>query len=127
MIAILASYSTNIIRLYLDGVFAAIAMDSFAIVKVQHQLQAVQVEDSSRKFVGFMASSSNGFRTDKSWRCTDVYRDGWFLPSYNDTSWPTAHAVTIFTYFIAPDAKWIGYAFPRKRIFCRRTKGKKTF
>ncbi|XP_078381578.1 fibroblast growth factor receptor 2-like [Oculina patagonica] len=69
-----------------------------------------------------MASSSNGFRTDKSWRCTYVYRDGWFLSSYNDTLWPRAHAMARKTYFIAPDAKMIGYVYPRKRIFCRRTK-----
>ncbi|KAL9964324.1 hypothetical protein ACROYT_G027952 [Oculina patagonica] len=122
LITIRASYKTNIIRLYLDGVFTAITKGSLALLKDQHELQAVQVEDSSRDYVVFIASSSNGFRTDKSWSCTDVYRDGWFLPSYNPTSWPRAHAVTTYTYFIAPDAKWIGYVSPRKRIFCRRTK-----
>ncbi|XP_078361490.1 uncharacterized protein LOC144645827 [Oculina patagonica] len=112
LIAIRAGYYTNVIMLYLDGVFTARATGSLALVKDQHKLQAVQVEDNSF-WVGFMASSSNGVRTDKSWRCTDVYHEGWFLPSYNDTSWPRAYAIAGDTYFIAPDAKWIRHSNTR--------------
>ncbi len=46
LIAIRARYYTNVIRLYLDGVFTAIATGSLALLKDQHELQAVQVEDS---------------------------------------------------------------------------------
>ncbi|KAL9980663.1 hypothetical protein ACROYT_G009275 [Oculina patagonica] len=125
LIAILPSYPTDLIRLYLDGVLIATAKGCLTVIKDQHELQAVQVEDDSpRSFVVFKASSSNGIRTDKSWRCTNVYHKGWFLPGYNDTLWPRPFVdVHVgYTLFIAPDAKWIGHVFNSKRIFCRWTK-----
>ncbi|KAL9980672.1 hypothetical protein ACROYT_G009285 [Oculina patagonica] len=116
-----AEVYTNIIWLYLDGVFTTRAKGSLALLKDQHDFLAVQVEGHY-----FVASSSNGVRTDKSWRCTNVYHGGWFLPSYNDSSWPRVHVHSRAdeTYFVAPDAKWIRciVASGYNRIFCRQTK-----
>jgi len=119
-------------RLYLDGIFTAEAEDSLTVLKkYQHKLQAVQVEDSLETDVLFVASSSNGIKTDEHWRCTDVADDGWFLPNYTDFSWlkPYFFDSNSHGYIIAPDAKWIGYERASNRIYCRRnlTTGKETF
>jgi len=118
--------------LYLDGIFTAETEHSLTVLKKdQHKLQAVQVEDGSAKDVFFLASSSNGIKTDEHWRCTNVFDDGWFLPNYTDISWPKAFVLDNNTraYFIAPDAKWIGYERESNRIYCRRnlTTGKEIF
>ena len=79
------------------------------------------MEDGRSIDVSFLASSSSGFRTDKWWRCTNVYHEGWFLPCYNDTSWPRSYVSSnIEKYFIAPEAKWIGYVGKSNKIYCRR-------
>jgi len=119
-------------RLYLDGSLTAEAEDSLTVLKKdQHKLQAVQVEDYSAKHVLFLGSSSNGIKTDEHWRCTNVFEDGWFLLNYTDNSWPKAVVQDNNTggYFIAPDAKWIGYQTLSNMIYCRRsiTTGKETF
>ena len=114
---------TQSIRLYLDGVFTAEANDALTLVKDQHKLQAVHVEDSAPSNDAlFLSSSSNGIRTDESWKCTNVYHDGWFLPDYDDSFWPEAFVVGNNTrfHFIAPDAKWIGYVQFSNKIYCRR-------
>ena len=132
MIAILGARPTHNITLYLDGVFIAKAVGSLTVIKHQHKLQAVQVEDGPLFDVTFLASSSNGVRTDGSWRCTNTYHDGWFLPSYNDTAWPSPYVFPSKpgNNFIAPDAKPIGYLLkPSNIIYCRgnATIGEKTF
>lgn len=132
MISILGSHPNNTIRLYLDGIFAAEAVDSLTILrKDRHKLQAVQVEDGSAEDVLFLASSTNGINSDKQWRCTNAFDEGWFLPNYTDISWPKVFVVANNTgdYFIAPEAKWIGYEVVSNRIYCRRTltTGKKNF
>lgn len=122
MIAILTG-NTHTISLYLDGVFTGKANHSLSVVKDQHEIQAIQVEDSSVSDVGFLSSSSDGVRTNKLWRCTNVYHDGWFLPSYNDTSWPRPYVFNSNSdkRFIAPDAKVIGYLLTKSnKIYCRR-------
>ena len=112
--------------LYLDGVYRAYTPRGIlTIVRDQHKLQAVEVEDRSPDDVDvrFIASSSNGVRTDKWWRCTSQYHKGWFLPSYDDSSWSRAYVGNDNTkryHFIAPDAKWIGNVFTAKKIYCRR-------
>ena len=112
------------IELYLDGVFTTKAVGSLTVVKEQHQLLAVQVEDKiAQEDVFFVASSSNGVRTNRSWKCTNKYHQGWFLPNFNDTSWPEPYADDDNTrvYFVAPDAKWIAYLLAKSnKIFCRR-------
>ena len=127
MIAIYASHARQTIRLYLDGVFTAEAVDSLTVVKDQHKLQAIHVVDPSVDVDAFvLSSSSNGIRTDTSWRCSNQYHEGWFLPNYNDTSWPRPYVDVQDTHFIAPDAKWIAYLLAKSnKIFCRRktTKG----
>ena len=123
MIAICASQASHTIRLYLDGVFTAEAYDSLTVVKDQHELQAIHVEDPSVDVDAFfLSSSSNGVRTDgTSWRCSNQYHEGWFLPNFSDISWPKPYADTQDTYFVAPDAKWIAYLLAKSnRIFCRR-------
>ncbi|XP_078362114.1 uncharacterized protein LOC144646407 isoform X2 [Oculina patagonica] len=122
LISILGDTATHIIRLYLDGVFIAEAVDILTILSDQHELQAVQVEDSSVIDVFFLASSSNGGRTNKWWRCTNVYHEGWFLPSYDDSSWPRVFILnnnTKFSY-IAQDAMCIGHTTESNKIYCRR-------
>ncbi|KAL9980675.1 hypothetical protein ACROYT_G009288 [Oculina patagonica] len=113
LISILAPNET--IKLYLDGDFTAEAVESLTLVKDQHHLQAVQVGESSARDVFLLASSSNGVRTDGWWRCTNVYHEGWFLRSYDDSSWPIAYVVKDNTGapFIASDAKWIGYGIEK--------------
>ncbi|XP_078362117.1 uncharacterized protein LOC144646410 isoform X2 [Oculina patagonica] len=120
LISILAPNET--IKLYLDGDFTAEAVESLTLVKDQHHLQAVQVGESSARDVFLLASSSNGVRTDGWWRCTNVYHEGWFLRSYDDSSWPIAYVVKDNTGapFIASDAKWIGYGIESNKIYCRR-------
>ena len=122
MIAIYASHASQTIRLYLDGVFTAEADDSLTVVKDQHKLQAIYVVDPSVDVDAFvLSSSSNGIRTDTSWRCSNQYHEGWFLPNYNDTSWPRPYVDVDKTHFIAPDAKWIAYLLAKSnKIFCRR-------
>ena len=122
LISIFGRYPTDRISLYLDGVFTAKVYNTLTLIKHQYKLQAVQVEDRYHHYVSFLASSSNGVRTDESWRCTNVYYEGWFLPCYNDDSWPGVYVVKINTEyrFIAPDAKWIGYDKNSKKIYCRR-------
>ena len=124
LIAIYASQESQTISLYLDGVFTARADDSLTVVTDQHELQAIHVEDPSVDAnVQFLSSSSNGIRTDdKSWRCSNQYHEGWFLPNFSDTSWPRPDDdYADGTYFIAPDAKWIGYLLAKSnKIFCRR-------
>jgi len=107
--------------LYLDGVFTARAYDSLTVVKGQHELQAIHVEDpSAGEEVYFLSSSSNGARTDvTSWRCSSEYHEGWFLFNFSDTSWSKPHVDGVYKYFIAPAAKWIGYPEKYERIFCR--------
>lgn len=123
-ISIVSNKQTNAIKLYLDGVFAAKALGILTEVKEQHHLQAVQVEDDSESDISLiLASSSNGVRTNRWWRCTNIYHNGWFLPVFDDSSWPHARvsADNNCCNFIAPDAKWIGYVVPiRKKIYCRR-------
>ncbi|XP_078361488.1 uncharacterized protein LOC144645823 [Oculina patagonica] len=120
LISILGYYPTHTISLYLDGVFTEKAVGSMTIVKDQHNLQAVQVEDSPVTYVFFLASSSNGVRTNQLWKCTNVYHKGWFLPSYNDTSWNRPRVTFGNFQFIAPDARWIGYLTRSNKLFCRR-------
>ncbi|XP_078362112.1 uncharacterized protein LOC144646406 isoform X2 [Oculina patagonica] len=122
LISILGNEATLEITLYLDGVFTTKAVGSLTLVKDQHDLQAVQVEDSSASDALFLASTSNGIITDERWRCTNVYHDGWFLPCYDDSLWPNAFVVYNNTgaHFIAPDAKWIGYVTISNKIYCRR-------
>ena len=122
MIAIYASHASQTIRLYLDGVFTAEADNSLTVVKDQHKLQAIYVVDPSVDVDAFvLSSSSNGIRTDTSWRCSNQHHEGWFLPNYNDTSWPRPYVDVDKTHFIAPDAKWIAYLLAKSnKIFCRR-------
>ncbi|KAL9980680.1 hypothetical protein ACROYT_G009297 [Oculina patagonica] len=122
LISILGRHQTNVISLYLDGVLKAKVFDALTLVKGQHKLQAVQVEDSFQNYVSFLSSSSNGVKTDEWWRCSNVYYEGWFLPCYNDISWPRVTIVSKNTkfHFIAPDAKWITYNNKSKKIYCRR-------
>ncbi|KAL9980681.1 hypothetical protein ACROYT_G009299 [Oculina patagonica] len=122
-VSFLGSKTTYIFSLYLDGVFMARTLGSLTRrVKGQHQLQAVQVEDSSADYLSFLASSSNGIRTTKNWRCTNVFHDDWFLPSYDDSSWPRVFVSgdNNNCLFIAPDAKWIGYALISIKMYCRQ-------
>ena len=125
MIAIWASRKRQTIRLYLDGVFTAEADDSLTVVKDQHKLQAIHVEDPSvDEVVFFLSSSSNGARTDgTSWKCSNQYHEGWFLPNFTDTSWPRpfAFAGAYMKFFIAADAKWIAYMTKSNKVFCRRS------
>ena len=132
MIAIYALTENQTISLYLDGVFTARANDSLTVVKDQHERQAIHVEDPSADAeVYFLSSSSNGARTDdRSWRCSNEYHEGWFLPNFSDTSWPRPRVGAGSTFFISPDAKWIGYSLAKSnRIFCRwkTTEGKRIF
>jgi len=115
-----------IVELYLDGVFTTKASGSLTVVKDQHQLLAVHVEDKivESANVYFVASSSNGVRTNRSWKCTNKYHQGWFLPSFSDTSWPKPYADdnNKRVYYVAPDAKWIAYLLGNtNKIFCRRS------
>ena len=125
MTAIYASTKSQTISLYLDGVFTARADDSLTVVKDQHELQAIHVEDPSVDAeVYFLSSSSNGVRTDdRSWRCSNQYHEGWFLPNFTDTLWPKPYALVGYpTFFIAPDAQWIRYLLPKSnKVFCRRS------
>ena len=131
MIAILASSQAQTISLYLDGVFTAKADHILTVVRDQHELQAIHVEDPSPgEDVYFLSSSSKGVRTDgTSWRCSNQYREGWFRPNFTDTSWPRpyVYAGVVQTLFIARDAKLIGYLLAKSNeVFCRRnTIGKK--
>ena len=81
------------------------------------------MEDSFQNFVSFLASSSNGVKTDEWWRCANVYHEEWFLPCYNDTAWPEVFLIPYKAkqfHFIARDAKWITYDYKSKKIYCRR-------
>ncbi|KAJ7374033.1 hypothetical protein OS493_009363 [Desmophyllum pertusum] len=122
LISILGYKSTHIISLYLDGVFIAKAARKLTLIRDQHKLQAVQVEDGFAEDVFFIASSSNGVRTDEWWRCTSLYHEDWFLPSYDDSSWPIPFVGgdNFEDPFIASDAKWIGNVFTATKIYCRR-------
>ena len=124
MITILAARLSQTIELYLDGVFSAKAAGELTVVKAQHELLAVYVKDKSVDAdVFFVASSSNGVGTDRSWKCTNKYHQDWFLPNFNDTSWPKPYVDDNNTavYFAAPDARWIAYLLAKSnQIFCRR-------
>ena len=122
--AIYALQDRQTISLYLDGVFTARADDSLTVVKDWHELQAIHVEDPSiGADVYFLSSSSNGIRTDgTSWRCSNQYHEGWFLPNFTDHSWPRPYVSDSDTFFIAPDAQWIAYLLAQSnKIFCRRS------
>lgn len=123
--AIYASQVKQTISLYLDGVFTARANDSLTVVKDWHELQAIHVEDPSIVAdVYFLSSSSNGIRTDgTSWRCSNQYHEGWFLPNFTDRSWPRPYvSVSNAAFFIAPDAQWIAYLLAQSnKLFCRRS------
>ena len=125
MIAIRALKESQAIRLYIDGDFTAEADEGLTVVKDQHKLQAIHVEDPSvNANVYFLSSSSNGARTDgTSWKCSNQYHEGWFLPNFTDTSWPRpyVHAGDSYNYFIAADAKWIAYMAKGNKVFCRRS------
>ena len=124
MITILGNNLKMTVELYLDGIFTTKAVGSLTVVKDQHQLLAVHVEDKIVDAdVFFVASSRNGVRTNRSWKCTNKYHQGWFLPNFSDASWPKPHVDDNNTkvHFVAPDARWIAY-LPAKsnKIFCRR-------
>ena len=121
MVSILGENRALAIMLYLDGVFTAKANGSLTVVKDQHKLQSVQVQHSSSIDAFFLASSSNGIRSDKWWRCTNIYHEGWFLPNYDDTLWKRPLIKVDNVHFLAPDAKWIGYPTRSNKLFCRRT------
>ena len=75
--------------------------------------------------VFFVASYSNGIKTDEQWRCAHFPDKGWFLPNYTDVMfWPKASLVNFgsntHVYFMAPDAKWIGHKDLNNKIYCRR-------
>ena len=123
MITILATGSSQPIELYLDGVFSSKAVGDLTVVKDQHELLAVYVKGKSADAdVFFVASSSNGVRTNRLWKCTNKYHRGWFLPNFNDTSWPEPFVEDNYTvvFFVAPDARWIAYLAKSNQIFCRR-------
>ena len=125
MIAIRALNSGQTVKLYLDGVFTAKGDLSLTVVKDQYELQAIHVEDPSVDVdVYFLSSSSNGVRTDgTSWRCSNQFQEGWFLPNFTDRSWPRPYAYSgaYNTFFMAPDAKWIAYLLAKSnKVFCRR-------
>lgn len=122
LISIIGIHPTNVITLYLDGVFKAKVFMALTLLTDQHKLQAVQVEGTFETHAAFLASSSNGVKTDESWSCANVYHKGWFLSCYNDTAWPKAFVLgpDLRFHFIAQDAKWIEYDKNSKRIYCRR-------
>lgn len=123
MITILATRAGQAIELYLDGVFSSKAVGDLTVVKDQHEQLAVLVEDKIvDKNVYFVASSSNGFRTNTSLKCTNKYNQGWFLRNFSDTAWPEPYADdnNKVVYFVAPEAKWIAYLYEKSnKIFCR--------
>ena len=123
MITILATRASQAIELYLDGVFSTKAVGDLTVVKDQYELLAVLVEDKIvDNNVYFVASSSNGFRTNTSLKCTNKFHQDWFLRNFNDTSWskPYADDKNKVVYFVAPDAKWVAYIHESSnKIFCR--------
>ena len=123
MITILGKTWSQTIELYLDGVFSTIGVRDLTVVTDQHELLAVHVKDKSvNTYVSFVASSNNGVRTNRSWKCTNKYHQGWFLPNFNDTSWPEPLLgdKDKGVGFVAPDARWIKYPTKSNQIFCRR-------
>ena len=123
MITILATRISQTIELYLDGVFSGKGVGDLTLVTDQYQLLAVLVEDDNvNENVFFVASSSNGFRTNTSLKCTIKDNQDWFLPNFKDTSWPKPYADdnNKVVHFVAPDAKWIEYLLAKSnKIFCR--------
>ena len=99
------------------------AVGDLTVVRDQYELLAVNVEDEIvYNKVNFVASSSNGFRTNRSLKCTNKHQQGWILPNFNDTSWPNPYADdnNKEVHFVAPDAKWITYLPTTSNIiFCR--------
>ena len=123
MITILTTRTSQAIELYVDGVFSAKAVGDLTVVKDQYELLAVLVEDKIvDNNVYFVASSSNGFRTNISLKCTNKFHQDWFLRNFTDTSWPKPYAddKNKVVYFVAPDAKWVAYIHESSnKIFCR--------
>jgi hypothetical protein len=39
---------------------------------------------------GMLASDSEGFLTDGSWKCTHLLYDNWFAANFDDSAWPAA-------------------------------------
>ena len=123
MITIFATRASQTIELYLDGVFSAKAVGDLTVVKDQHELLAMLVKDEIvDNNVFFVGSSSNGFRTNTSLKCTNKHHQGWFLRNFSDTSWPKPYADdnNKVVYFVASEAKWIAYLHvTSNKLFCR--------
>jgi len=51
---------------------------------------AVFAEDHLRVTAGVLASTPNGLVTDSSWKCTNTFQTGWYLPNFDDSAWPAA-------------------------------------
>ena len=42
--------------------------------------------------MGLIAETDSGVITDNTWRCTTTEHADWFTETFNDGSWPSAHA-----------------------------------
>ncbi|ESO04725.1 hypothetical protein HELRODRAFT_172400 [Helobdella robusta] len=78
---------------------------------------------------GFIASTPDDYiLTNKTWKCTLEYYDGWYKIHYNDSLWPDAKLQSwdkdakLLTYF-SPNAKWIIDSTDCKSclFFCRKS------
>jgi len=84
---------------------------------------------------GILASTVDGsILTNSSWKCTNVYYDGWQLVNFDDSSWPSAYAIALHQTLpwtlvpgIKTNAYWIWtpkYQGGDLVVYCRKDLGK---
>ena len=76
---------------------------------------AVMCEDDHVEQAGLIASERNGYLlSGNSWKCSNVFKETWEQPTFDDSAWPAAYAYgynSISLYGlrpqISPSAQWI--------------------
>jgi len=92
----------NTMRLYIDGTEKTGLVNANDWTKADTvdlpwtaRVIAVQGTDVGA-VAGILASTDDGsILTDSSWKCTNVYYEGWQLVDFDDSCWPSAHVIAL--------------------------------
>lgn len=139
--ALTVTVDNQIIELYLDGtqVTGLKNKDTWGAVDTVHVPAATKVIAIKGFDYGQIAgilASGTFYKTDASWKCTNVYSDGWAAASFDDSAWPAATEIDVNGASpwgpiagISNDAKWIWTAKftygpdSDRTVYCRKKPG----
>lgn len=86
--------------IYIDGEFVSrTENDNTTILDVEETARVIAIR--CRRYMhdggpnGLIVSFSNGFTSDKTWRCSGTSASGWNEMAFNDNSWKAAYVIDL--------------------------------